>query len=165
MSHDLLCGITDFPSLSCLCRRCFSSLRLTNIPPLHVAWIVLPAVAQEYIALLKSVFDFPRIAALLARPDFSFVFDGMNGVAGVYASRVFVDELGASSESLLRCRGWGRTHAPQGGTRPVGVEKGRFLPPPLALVGGIGSWLVEAAAHGERRPPPWFPLCRADRVV
>lgn len=53
-------------------------------------------------ALLKSVFDFPRLAALLARPDFSFVFDGMHGVAGAYASRVFAEELGASKESLLR---------------------------------------------------------------
>lgn len=57
---------------------------------------------QEYISLLKMVFDFPRIAALLARSDFKFVFDGMHGVAGAYASRVFVDELGAPKESLLR---------------------------------------------------------------
>lgn len=54
-------------------------------------------------ALLKTVFDFPSLKALLARPDFSFVFDGMHGVAGAYASRVFVDELGAPEESLLRC--------------------------------------------------------------
>ncbi|CAB1105895.1 unnamed protein product [Ectocarpus sp. CCAP 1310/34] len=58
---------------------------------------------EEYVALLKTVFDFPSLRALLARPDFNFVFDGMHGVAGAYASRVFVDELGASEESLLRC--------------------------------------------------------------
>lgn len=57
---------------------------------------------QEYVALLKTVFDFPRLKSLLARPDFSFVFDGMHGVAGAYASRVLVDELGAPMESLLR---------------------------------------------------------------
>lgn len=59
-------------------------------------------ILKEYIGLLKTVFDFPRLAKLLARPDFSFVFDGMHGVAGAYASRVFVEELGASKESLLR---------------------------------------------------------------
>lgn len=57
---------------------------------------------QEYITLLKTVFDFPQLKSLLARPDFSFVFDGMHGVAGAYATRVFVDELGASPDSLLR---------------------------------------------------------------
>lgn len=58
--------------------------------------------AQEYIALLKTSFDFPRLKSLMARPDFSFVFDGMHGVAGAYASRVFVDELGAPEDCLLR---------------------------------------------------------------
>lgn len=53
-------------------------------------------------ALLKTVFDFPRLSALLSRPDFSFVFDGMHGVAGAYATRVFVQELGTPKESLLR---------------------------------------------------------------
>ncbi|CAM9785077.1 unnamed protein product [Ascophyllum nodosum] len=58
---------------------------------------------EEYVVLLKSVFDFPRLKTLVARPDFNFVFDGMHGVAGPYATRVFVDELGAPEESLLRC--------------------------------------------------------------
>lgn len=58
---------------------------------------------QEYIALLKTLFDFPRLSELLARPDFNFVFDGMHGVAGTYARRLFVDELGAPEASLLRC--------------------------------------------------------------
>lgn len=31
-------------------------------------------------ALLKTVFDFAAIKALLARPDFSFVYDSMHGV-------------------------------------------------------------------------------------
>ena len=60
---------------------------------------------QEYVVLLKSVFDFPRLKTLVARPDFNFVFDGMHGVAGPYATRVFVDELGAPEESLLRWAG------------------------------------------------------------
>lgn len=42
--------------------------------------------------------------SLLARPDFSFLFDGMHGVAGPYARAVFVDELGADAgKSLVNC--------------------------------------------------------------
>lgn len=40
---------------------------------------------EEHVKLLKSVFDFPAIQALLARPDFSFVYDSMHGVQGPYA--------------------------------------------------------------------------------
>lgn len=71
--------------------------------------------------MLKDAFDFPRIAALLARPDFSLVFDGMNGVAGVYAHRVFVDELGAPGDSMLRlARKTG--FSSRGGRRSGGVR-------------------------------------------
>lgn len=85
-------GLTGYP--------CVASATLTHAMLLFAIKHGVPP--QEYIALLKTVFDFPRIKDLLARPDFTFVFDGMHGVAGAYASRVFVDELGASKESLLR---------------------------------------------------------------
>lgn len=56
-----------------------------------------------YADMLKTVFDLPAIARLFARTDFSFVYDGMHGVAGAYAQRVLVQELGASEQSLLNC--------------------------------------------------------------
>lgn len=40
---------------------------------------------EEHVKLLKTVFDFPAIQALLARKDFSFVYDSMHGVQGPYA--------------------------------------------------------------------------------
>ena len=44
------------------------------------------------------------LKSLLSRPDFSFLFDGMHGVAGPYAHAVFVDELGADAgRSLVNC--------------------------------------------------------------
>ena len=58
---------------------------------------------EDYVKLLKTIYDFPALARLLARPDFSFVIDGMHGVAGPYARRVFVDELGATAGALLNC--------------------------------------------------------------
>ncbi|RHY01590.1 hypothetical protein DYB36_003132 [Aphanomyces astaci] len=57
--------------------------------------------AEDHVHLLKSIFDFGAIKALLARDDFSFVYDCMSGVQGPYAHRVFVDELGASPASLI----------------------------------------------------------------
>ena len=58
---------------------------------------------EAHIALLRGIFDFAAIRALLARPDFRMVYDGMHGVAGNTARRVFVDLLGAPEEALLNC--------------------------------------------------------------
>lgn len=58
---------------------------------------------EDYLKLLKSVYDFPAIAALVARPDFSLVFDGMHGVAGPYAAAILQAELGAPASALLNC--------------------------------------------------------------
>lgn len=57
---------------------------------------------QDYLELLRSIFDFDALRALVARPDFSFVFDSMSGVTGPYCTRIFKDELGAPASSLLR---------------------------------------------------------------
>lgn len=49
---------------------------------------------EAHVALLKSIFDFAAIKALLDRDDFSMVYDTMHGVNGPYAKKVFVDILG-----------------------------------------------------------------------
>ncbi|CUG54559.1 phosphoglucomutase, putative [Bodo saltans] len=56
---------------------------------------------EDYIGLLRKVFDFDALRKLVQRPDFSFVVDAMHGVAGPYATKVFVDILGAPTSSLL----------------------------------------------------------------
>mmetsp|Transcript_33181 Transcript_33181/g.105770 ORF Transcript_33181/g.105770 Transcript_33181/m.105770 type:complete len:540 (+) Transcript_33181:116-1735(+) len=58
---------------------------------------------SSHVDLLKTIFDFKALKALVARSDFSLVYDGMHGVAGPYAQRVFVDMLGAPPSSLLNC--------------------------------------------------------------
>ncbi|KAK9276072.1 hypothetical protein L1049_005603 [Liquidambar formosana] len=59
--------------------------------------------ASDYVKLMKSIFDFQSIQKLLSSPSFSFCFDGLHGVAGAYAKRIFVEELGAPESSLLNC--------------------------------------------------------------
>ena len=58
---------------------------------------------EDYIRILQSVFDFPRIAALFRRPDFHFHFDAINGVSGAYAGPIFHDLLGAPLSALHNC--------------------------------------------------------------
>lgn len=58
--------------------------------------------ADDYVALLQSMFDFSKLEALFARPDFQFLFDAMNGVTGPYAKRIFVEMLGGKPECVMR---------------------------------------------------------------
>ena len=59
--------------------------------------------SEDYVALLRQVFDFDAIKALLSRPDMSFLMDGMGGVAGPYAHALFVQELGLDPSCLRGC--------------------------------------------------------------
>ncbi|CAN0514271.1 unnamed protein product, partial [Laminaria digitata] len=55
---------------------------------------------EQHVELLKTIFDFSAIKALLAREDFTVLYDSMHGVQGPYAKAVFVDELGADPSRL-----------------------------------------------------------------
>ncbi|OMO60661.1 Alpha-D-phosphohexomutase superfamily [Corchorus capsularis] len=59
--------------------------------------------ASDYVKLMKSIFDFELIRKLLSSPKFTFCYDALHGVAGAYAHRIFVEELGAKESSLLNC--------------------------------------------------------------
>ncbi|GMP93401.1 hypothetical protein CsSME_00043257 [Camellia sinensis var. sinensis] len=59
--------------------------------------------ASDYVNLMKSIFDFQSIQKLLSSPKFTFCYDALHGVAGAYAKRIFVEELGAQESSLLNC--------------------------------------------------------------
>ncbi|MEF8726834.1 MAG: alpha-D-glucose phosphate-specific phosphoglucomutase [Accumulibacter sp.] len=54
-----------------------------------------------YAELLESLFDFDRIAALLARPDFRMRFDAMHAVTGPYARAILEDRLGAPAGTVV----------------------------------------------------------------
>lgn len=56
---------------------------------------------ESHVQLLKTLFDFPAIKALLDRPDFTMVYDSMHGVNGPYAKKIFVEELGQPEDVCM----------------------------------------------------------------
>eukprot|EP00033_Pygsuia_biforma_P001024 GCRY01001169.1.p1 GENE.GCRY01001169.1~~GCRY01001169.1.p1 ORF type:complete len:489 (+),score=103.72 GCRY01001169.1:375-1841(+) len=58
---------------------------------------------EDYLVLMKEIFDFDSIRKLVVKPGFSILCDGLHGVDGSYAQRIFCEELGVPEESLIRC--------------------------------------------------------------
>ncbi|CAD5193319.1 unnamed protein product [Musa acuminata subsp. malaccensis] len=56
-----------------------------------------------FLYISVSIFDFESIQKLLSCPKFTFCYDALHGVAGIYAKRIFVEELRANQSSLLNC--------------------------------------------------------------
>eukprot|EP01114_Cavostelium_apophysatum_P014713 TRINITY_DN3880_c0_g1_i1.p1 TRINITY_DN3880_c0_g1~~TRINITY_DN3880_c0_g1_i1.p1 ORF type:complete len:559 (+),score=158.18 TRINITY_DN3880_c0_g1_i1:85-1761(+) len=57
---------------------------------------------EDYLKVIKQIFDFNELRQLIARSDFKFIYDSMHGVTGPYCRRIFVEELGAAESSLFR---------------------------------------------------------------
>lgn len=55
----------------------------------------------DYAELLESLFDFQRIASLLARPEFRMRFDAMHAVNGPYAHAILEGRLGAPAGTVV----------------------------------------------------------------
>ena len=53
-------------------------------------WMQVIDSVEDYLKLMRTIFDFDALKALLHKPDFTFTFDAMHGVAGPYARRIFV---------------------------------------------------------------------------
>ncbi|MDR1936271.1 MAG: alpha-D-glucose phosphate-specific phosphoglucomutase [Candidatus Accumulibacter sp.] len=55
----------------------------------------------DHADLLETLFDFERIAALLARPGFRMCFDAMHAVTGPYAREILERRLGAPAGTVV----------------------------------------------------------------
>ncbi|QPG73198.1 Phosphoglucomutase-2 [Brettanomyces nanus] len=60
----------------------------------------------DYVAMLKEIFDFDLIKRFIKKSlpaGFTFLFDGLNGVTGIYGKAIFVDELGLPVSAIQDC--------------------------------------------------------------
>lgn len=69
---------------------------------------------SDYSALMESLFDFDKLATLLAGGQFRLRFDAMNAVTGPYAKAILCDRLGAPVDTVVR----GSPLADFGGAHP-----------------------------------------------
>lgn len=59
---------------------------------------------SDYVELMKEIYNFEDIKSFFAKnPSFKVLFDGMHGVTGTYAQRLFVEELGLPASSIMNC--------------------------------------------------------------
>ncbi len=56
----------------------------------------------DYAELMESLFDFPKIRALLSSDSFSMCFDAMYAVTGPYAKKILEEQLNAKEGSVIR---------------------------------------------------------------
>lgn len=61
--------------------------------------------AEDYVVLMKEIFDFDKLRALIKGQDgkgFNVLIDSMNGVTGPYVQKIFLDELKADQNAVTR---------------------------------------------------------------
>lgn len=58
---------------------------------------------SDYADLMESLFDFPKLRALLSGGQFSMCFDALHAVTGPYAIEIFERRLGAPAGSTQNC--------------------------------------------------------------
>lgn len=56
---------------------------------------------EDYAEMMREIFDFRKIRELIQHADFSFCFDAMSAITGIYATRLFEQELGAARGTVI----------------------------------------------------------------
>ncbi|XP_054153797.1 phosphoglucomutase-1-like [Oppia nitens] len=58
---------------------------------------------EDYLGLMREIFDFNTIKSYLSSGSLKILIDAMNGVMGPYVKRILIEELGAPTDSAVRC--------------------------------------------------------------
>ncbi|KAL0580461.1 Phosphoglucomutase-2 [Marasmius crinis-equi] len=94
--------------------KTISSYKVIDAPPVDLSKIgettfgpakvtVIDSV-EDYLTLIQSIFDIPVIKKFLeTHPEFSVLFDGLHGVTGPYAERIFTKLFGLPESSVQNC--------------------------------------------------------------
>ena len=88
----------DFPAIDITTPGCTTVESADGSTEVNVEVV---STTDAHVSLLKTIFDFGAIKALLDRPDFTMVYDCMHGVNGPYAKSIFIDELGQPESTCM----------------------------------------------------------------
>jgi len=55
----------------------------------------------DYVELMKELFDFPKLKEYITSSNLKLKLDCMHGVAGPYATEIFVKELGTAADAVI----------------------------------------------------------------
>lgn len=90
-------GITEYHYVEA------GDIDLSRLGETHIGAMTVEIIdpVADYAELLESLFDFERIATLLARPGFHMRFDAMHAVTGPYAKALLERRLGAPAGTVV----------------------------------------------------------------
>ena len=64
----------------------------------HDFQVSVVSTTENYFDLMRTLFDFEDLKSFVNRADFKLIFDGMHGVSGPYATEIFTQIFGLSSD-------------------------------------------------------------------
>ncbi len=98
---------------------------------------------DDYAELMESIFDFPKMSALVSNPRFNMCFDAMHAITGPYAREILEKRLGARPGTVIN----GEPLEDFGGGHPdPNMVHAHEL---VALMNGDGDMDFGAASDGD----------------
>ncbi|KAJ1908421.1 hypothetical protein LPJ81_000130, partial [Coemansia sp. IMI 209127] len=104
--HQATLSITEYKTIAASAADGLADVDLSAVGEQAFDGFVVEIVdpVEDYVELMKGIFDFDLIKRFRSEnPQFSLLFDALNGVTGPYGERIFVEELGFPASCLDQC--------------------------------------------------------------